>query len=166
MSYLGCVITFMPIFTLMAIPSTALSQERSPEHERLNYMLGEWTYADSYEIGTMTCEWLGNTFVVCDQVFTEPSGKVVPVLQVFGYDAGEEAYTMDTFWSHNGSSASAVGWVEESTWTYVWTHNPASVARVSWVVEDASSSMSIKWEYSRKGGPWQHASEATMTRVR
>jgi hypothetical protein len=132
-------------------------------------MLGEWTYKDSYETGTMKCEWLGNTFVVCHQAFTEPSGMVVPVLHVYGYDADEEAYTSQSFYGRSfawGSSMSGMGWVEENTWTWLWVNNPVSVVRMTWVVEDDSSSVSIKWEYSRKGGPWQPANEATMTKVR
>jgi hypothetical protein len=113
----------------------------------------------------MVCEWLGTAFVVCHQVFTEPTGTKVPVLQVLGYDAEEEMYTMDSFWGHNGMSASAKGWVDENTWTYVWGHNPTSLARLI-CVEETPSSASLKWEYTPKGGSWEVANEATMTRVR
>jgi hypothetical protein len=147
---------------------TEAQQTAGLEHERLSYWLGEWAYEDSYETGTMKCEWLGNTYVLCHQLFTEPTGEIVPVLLVFGYDANEEAYTMHSFHGRAfawGSSMVAIGWVEKNTWTWVWADNPISIMRLVCAEKD-SSSVSLKWEYASKGGPWQPANEATLTRAK
>jgi hypothetical protein len=164
----GVCLTVAILFLWVLPTQTVAQQTAGPEHQRLSSLVGEWTYEDSYETGTSVCEWLGTTFVVCQQVFTEPSGTTVPVLHVYGYDADEEAYTMYSFYGRTfgwGSSASAMGWVEDNTWTFVWADNPVSLMRLT-MLEEKPSSVSLKWEYSRKGGPWQAANEATLTRVK
>ncbi len=67
----------LAIFSLVAFPSTALTQDRSPELASLGYFVGEWSMdAEDQGSGKFACAWLGTSVLKCDTEFTFPSGAI------------------------------------------------------------------------------------------
>ena len=154
----------LALSVVLLVPTQALAQEASSaEHQRLNSWVGEWTYVLGDASGTFAAEWLGDSFVQLDEVYTDPSGSTVNVLGVIGYDAEEGVYTWHRYWS-NGYNDAAKGWVHDNTWTFLFDEPVANKSRMT-LIED-SGGWNFKWESSVEGGPWEESSAGRTTRVR
>jgi len=147
---------FLVAVTLV-IPLSLLSQERSPELQRLNYLVGTWTYESEGSSGTMTCEWLGTALVKCDG-----SGATNRTVGLFGYDPQREVYTWMRYWG-SGLVDDHIGWVDGDTWRFVQRDSAGGIYRCI-MVEDSPTQISVRWYQSVRGGDWELSEETTMTK--
>jgi hypothetical protein len=155
----------MAMFVLLAIPSTALTQDRSPELQRLDYFVGEWTI-DAGDVGTgeMACEWLGARVLTCNAEFTYASGATVNSAEVWRHNQERGFYTWLRYWG-NGLLDDHIGWVEGNTWTWSQRDSAGGLYRFI-MIEEAPTGMSMRMEQSVRGGDWQHVGNATLAKVR
>lgn len=143
---------------------TPAQQAAGPEHERLGFWVGEWSYVVGGGSGTLTAERLGDFFIQMTEAYTSPAGNTVRILSVIGYDPAEKAYTWHRYWS-SGYSDAAKGWVHDDTWRFVIDEPVGRKARVT-MVEESPDVIVFKWERSVEGGPWEVTSEGRTTKVR
>ena len=152
---------FATIALAFILPLTAQAQETPPpEHQLLNYMLGEWTH----ENGGLACERLVERFVQCSEEYAGASGNTISALNVWGFDTQEDVYTWHRFFS-NGSIDTAAGWLHDNTWTFLFEGLAGSRVRTT-LIDESPDAFSFKWERSVEGGPWEMYLEGRMTKVR
>ena len=156
---LAVLLTIATLFlSTFAVRTTA---QAGPEHQRLGQWLGEWTYVVEDGSGTMSVEWFGDFFVWISEVAETGDER----LHVVGYDAEEEVYTWHRYWSSNGYSDAAKGWLHENTWTFVFDV-AAGIRNKMTVTVEPPDDMTFKWERSVEGGPWEALEEGRTTRVK
>lgn len=112
-----------------AQPSAAQAPKPTPEHQRLQYFVGDWTMEGEMKPGPMGpggkitsndhCEWFeGHYAVVCRGTGTTPMGPAKSI-GIMGYSADEKVYT---YYGIDNSpmvmTAAARGTVQNGTWTY------------------------------------------------
>ena len=144
---------------LSAIPT--LAQERSPELQRLDWFVGNWTFNEVE--GESECERLGDYIVHCNSAWTTADGNPVEAVFLMRYDAEAEVYRGYRFYS-GGYADVALGWVEDDTWTFVY-EGPAG-ARFKFTGVASGDTWTFVWHRSVQGGPWEQTSEGSMTKVR
>ena len=157
--------TPLAVCTLLAVPSAAWAQERSPELERLSYMVGEWTW-DGGDRGTGTdaCEWIGSRVLKCDTEYFTPAGATLKMVSVYSYNPQRGYYTWLRYWG-NGNLDDHIGWVDGTTWT--WMQRDSAGGHYRFInVEVSPTQVNIRAEESVKGGDWQLWGTGTMTKVR
>ena len=160
---------------ILLLPLSLRGQEEGPPPELrlLDRYVGEWTFQHSSGgSGTHVCKWIGDYFVSCEWRGTNAEGEsITGLVEVLGYDAEAEAYTLNRLWG-TGSSDSWRGWVDGDTWTFHNRDAPwGTFSLMVWTEEwpsDGSYTHSYLMKRSVKGGPWEATSEAsaTFTKVR
>ena len=160
----GVTLTIAIMLLSTASVRTAAQQAPGPEHERLGFWVGDWSYVVGDGSGTMTAERLGDFFIQMTEVYTNPTGNTFEILGVLGYAPAEKVYTWHRYWS-NGYSDAAKGWVHDDTWTFVFDEPVGEKARMT-MVEDSPDVVVFRWERSIEGGPWEVTSEGRTTKVR
>ena len=159
----GVVPCTLAILLLSASPT--LAQERSSELQWLDYMVGEWTDTGSGGTGTMTCKWVGDSFVQCENVDTDTSGNARPSLVVMGYNAEEEVYSVSIF-GGDGHTFVGTGTAQDETLTWLGV-SPGGSGKVRIInVLESQTAMTWTMEGSVKGGDWQVWAEGRTTRNR
>lgn len=150
----------------LASPLSLLGQERSPELQRLDALVGEWTYLDTEgnEVGSDSCTWLGTGFLQCDGVYTNPSGATIHLLSVFGYDRRMERYTWLRYWS-TGLIDDHIGWLGDNVWRWVQEDSAGGRYRLTQTWESPTS-VSFQWDQSIDGGDWEPSLAGKATKVR
>ena len=165
MRRLGFLAAPLTLVIIIAIPSTALTQDRSPELERLDYYVGEWNVdAGDMGSGLFTCGWLGAKVLTCESEFNFSSGATAKTVGIWSYNAERELYTWLRYWG-NGNLDDHVGWVDGGTWTFMQRDTPGGHYRFVFT-EESSTEMSQQWWQSIRGGEWEFAGTATLTKVR
>ncbi len=160
---LGVVPCTLAILLLSASPT--LAQERSAELQWLDYIVGEWTDTGSGGTGTSMCKWVGDSFVQCENVDTDTSGNAHPSLQVMGYNAEEEVYSLSIF-AGDGHTFTLTGTLQDDTVTWLGA-SPGGSGKVRIInVIESQTAMTWKMGGSVKGGEWQEWAEGRSTRVR
>jgi len=155
----------MSAFSLLAIPSTALSQERSPELERLSYMVGEWTWeGGDGGNGTNACEWLGTRVLKCDSEWLNATGATVKTVSVYSYNPQRGYYTWLRYYG-GGNVDDHIGWVDGNTWTWMQRDSAGGHYRFT-MVEVSPTQATGRWDVSVKGGDWELGIGGTSTKVR
>ena len=149
----------LAILFLSAIPS--LAQERSPEAQRLDAFVGNWTYDDIE--GETECELLGDYIVHCTSAWTTDAGNPVEAVFLVRYDTEAEVYWGHRFYS-GGYADSGLGWVEGDTWTFVYEGPAGTRFRMTSIV--SRDTWKYVWHRSVQGGAWEQTSEGSATRVR
>lgn len=136
------------------------SQERSPELQRLEYFVGDWTYGDPESPGTMHFEWFGSSFLRGREI----SPRGTEYLHVWGYDEEEGAYTGCRY-ATNGYSDCFTGWFHEDRmiWFFGGSLNP--LRRITFIFESPAA-YTFRWARSVEGGDWETTSEGRSVRVR
>jgi len=155
---------FFLVFTLMSSFPLQGQEASSEAHGRLGIWVGDWTYVVGEGSGTYRCEWLGDFWVECDEVYTNGAGTTVELLGVWGYDPGEGAYTWQRYWG-DGSSDVFKGSIDGDTWTFVSEEQDGLRHRFV-LTEESSDGLPFFWEQSPDGGPWEHSADGKMTRLR
>jgi hypothetical protein len=152
---------FFAIFTFVPLAG----QDRSPELERLDYYVGEWTTdGGDQSSGTFACEWLGSRVLKCDSEFTYPSGVTPKTVGVWSYNPERGFYTWLRYWG-NGNLDDHLGWVDGETWT--WMQRDTAGGHYRFVmVEESPTEMTWRAWRSIKGGEWEPTGDGTMTKVR
>jgi hypothetical protein len=160
---------FFPMaFTLaflssLTIPLTLHAQERSPELQRLDYLVGQWEWDSDAGSGTMICDWLGSRVLKCQSDFTFPDGNTSQTVSIMRYNVSRKCYTWVRYWGH-GVVDDHWGWVDGNTWS--WTQRDSAGAQYRFVmVEDSPTYMSTQAYQSVDGGDWVHYADMTATKV-
>ncbi|HEY7499579.1 MAG TPA: DUF1579 family protein [Vicinamibacterales bacterium] len=135
-----------------------------PEHKRIAYFAGQWSYqgeAKDSPMGpggkitaTETCEWFAGGFqLVCRTKGTGPRGPVTG-MSAMSFDPSRKAYTYFGMTSL-GENIFVRGQVQDKTWTWTdeATMDGKKVKFVATVVEESPTSTSFKLEASVEGGP-------------
>ena len=152
---------FFAVFTFVPLAA----QDRSPELERLDYYVGEWTVdAGDRGSGLFTCKWLGASVLTCESEFDFSSGVTVETVGLWSYNAEREFYTWMRYWG-SGNVDDHVGWVDGDTWTWMQRDKPGGHYRFVFI-EESSTEMSQQWWQSIRGAEWELAGNATLTKVR
>ena len=154
------------VLSLSTFPTPAHTQDRSPELQRLGFLAGAWSFEmDRGAAGTETCQWLGEQFVQCHDVFETSPEVTQEMLGVWGYDADRAVYVWDRYWSQ-GRVDHSVGWITGNTWTFLLQieGSPRRLARLT-MTEDSPTTYSFKWESCIEGQDWVPSSAGTATRV-
>ena len=95
----------------LLIPLSLQGQEQSPELQKLDYWVGEWTTTNSDgSDGTMACKWIGSFFVSCEA--ESPGFAVVWVME----HNAEEGYKLTSF-NNSGESGTITFSLDGDTWT-------------------------------------------------
>ena len=152
---------------LLTCPNPTAAQDRSPELQRLGFLVGEWTFEmNTGGSGTEVCEWPGPRLLRCDDEYALPSGVVGRMVGVWGYDPDQEVYTWHRYWG-NGRIDHSIGWVDGDTWTFIerTDGSPRRAARLT-IVEESATGYSFQWESSIQGQDWVPSSHGTATKVR
>lgn len=118
------------IVSLVLVLNTAIdgqAPQPSPEHKRLSYFSGTWTFAGAAKESPMgpagpvtlkeTCELMDGGFaLVCRSEGKNPVGTTKAV-SIMSYDAAKKAYTY-TAAESNMPVFTAIGQTEGPTWTW------------------------------------------------
>ena len=148
------------VVAFLMLPLSLKGQERSPELQKLDHWVGEWTSTTPDGSNpTGICKWLGNSFVHC-----ESEGPEGAILWVMGYDADEGAYTTSYF-GDGGSGTFDTVTLEDDTMTWLIRGPEGGQFRGTWVME-SQDVMTYKAEIAEEGGDWVVQAEIRMTRGR
>jgi hypothetical protein len=152
----------IPLFVLgfVIIPTQTFAQEQSAESQLLGLFVGSWTY-DHIEGGT-ECSWLGDHIVHCRGSWITADGNEVEAVFLTRYDEAEEMWRAHRYYN-SGYADSAVGWLEDGTWTFVY--ETPSENRVKFTGVISGDKWTYDWHRSVHGGPWEKTSEGSMTKV-
>ena len=143
------------------VPLGVQGQEASPELQKLDYWVGEWTSTDSDgSSGKSECKWLGDSFVQCEGDFTDGS-----MLWVMGYDAEKGTHTVSYFSSDGENGAFDSATLEGDTWTWLVEVPTGGGYRQTFVMESEDVMIS-KGELTEDGVEWVVQVEDRMTRVK
>jgi hypothetical protein len=160
------------LLSAVSAAAQAPAPKPGPEHKRLDYFLGKWTYeiTDGAAAGSGTITWepfTGGLFVCARETYKLASGSAGEIRHVFGYSAEDKTYTWYRYWS-NGWSEMARGWLKGNVWTYafdVW--NPMRQSRRQFTLtETPPDGMTFIWEESVDGAPWRVTARGKATRVK
>jgi hypothetical protein len=160
-----------------AVISQGPAAKPGPEHQRIAYFAGQWTFQGEQKPGPMgpggktagseTCEWFAGGFqLVCRTKGTNPKGPVTGQ-SIMSYDPGRKAYTYYAM-SSQGDNIFVRGQVEGKVWT--WTEEsmvdgkPMKIRAT--VTEETPTSYSFKIEGSFDGGPMTVMEEGKSTKAK
>src|SRR5271165_1427676 len=137
-----------------------------PEHQKLNYFVGNWTSDGDMKPGPMgpggkitikeDTQWMdGGFFVVIRSTYTSAAMGNGSSIAFMGYDPQEKVYTYDEFDSM-GQATHSKGNVDGDTWT--WTNDvkmgpQAMKARFTMKILSPTS-YTYKFEMSPDGNTW------------
>jgi hypothetical protein len=147
-------------------PAAPQMPEPTPEHQKLDVWVGEWTGSGELKPGpfgpggpvswTEKCAWFGEAgfHVVCKSEGTGPMGPMKG-LGIMGYDPAKEAYVHFGVDTH-GWMAQSKGTLSDKTWTF---HSKETMegktfhtrAVMEWV---SATKMKFRWEMSEDGETW------------
>ena len=145
----------------MLVPLGLQGQERSPELQKLDEMIGG--FADTPDgKPDQVCSWVGDNLVQCP-VFGE-DGSVTNI-HIMGYDAEAGTYTASRFIGSSGFSDTGRGWINGDTWTFIYGDNPSRIIRFTGTWESEGVWV-YKWERSVEGGPWEETSGGKAYKVK
>ena len=145
----------------MLVPLGLQGQEASPELQKLDYWVGEWTSsASDGSVEKSECNWLGDSFVQCEGDFTDGS-----MLWVMGYDAVAGGYTCAYFNGNGENGAFDSATLEGDTWTWLVEVPTGGQYRQTFVMESEDVMIS-KGELTEDGVEWVVQVEDRMTRVK
>jgi hypothetical protein len=134
----------------------------TPEHERLDVWLGEWTYQVGDVGGSMVGELYNNGLLLEVHEQHQPaSGGTWYIMHVMGYNADEEAY----FWHRympDGTVRIAKGWVDGDDWTFLFDERNGVRTRLTQTEEPGA--ISFTWARSVQGGAWEVTSQGRADR--
>jgi hypothetical protein len=104
---------------VLGTPAVALAQE--PGIERLDWLIGEWDFADAEidgeyrETGTRVCEYmLGGDYIVCESEGTDHRGRTRSYVWYFNYNDREERYEITSLFQGLGMKALDTAEVSEN----------------------------------------------------
>jgi hypothetical protein len=158
-----------------AVLTQAPSMKPGPEHKRMGYFAGQWTFQGEAKASPMgpagkimmteTCEWFSGGFqLVCRTKGTSPRGASTGQ-SIMGYDSGRQAYTYYAL-SSLGDNIFVRGTVDGKTWT--WTDEMMVEGKPmklrATVTEDTATSYSFKLEVSFDGSPMTVVEEGKATK--
>lgn len=159
MRHLASLALGLSLLFLFAGPAPA--QDLSPELQRLDMFIGEWTYDDMD--GATMCERLGDFIVHCTSDWTNADGNLVETVWVIGYNTQTERFQAYRFYS-SGYWDSGTGWIEDGNWVTVYdARNGNKVKQISTITEDT---WTFQWFSSVRGVPWESTSDGSATKVR
>lgn len=129
-------LTLLLTFNLSLAQEPPKMPKPGPEHKRLNYFAGKWTFAEEMKqspfgpagkvTGTDQNEILsGGFFLVMHSEGKGPMGELKE-LEVIGYDAEEKVYIYHGF-NNFGEAETYRGTVQGDTWT--WTSESRLVGK-------------------------------------
>jgi hypothetical protein len=139
--------------------------------DALDWKVGEWTLTlpddpnPDWVSTTSVCEWLGNSFLKCEESTKDASGKQVESgLSVIKYDAEEGVYKLTSF-SSVGMDFVLSGTVQDDT-TSTWTGEIPGLARYRVTVSvESRDAYTVKTEHFGDG-EWVSHGEGRWTRIR
>jgi hypothetical protein len=147
-----------------------------PEHKRLSYFVGNWTYEGETKpgpfgpggkfTGTETIEWFpGEFFLISHSEEKGPMGTSKG-LSLMGYSTEEKAYTLHMINSMGAPAISARGKLTGDTWT--WTTEMKmggkNYSGRFTIKEQSPTSYTLKLEVSTDGGPFVVQMEGKETK--
>ena len=146
-----------------------------PEHERLGFWEGQWTFEGEMKEGPMgpggkisskdECAWFEGGFaIVCRMEGQNPMGATKGI-GILTYDPSEGVHTYYGI-NNSGFPAFSKGHVESDTWIYKsesMMGGKSMKTRVT-LQETSDTSYSFKLEISSDGGPWTTFSEGKGTK--
>ena len=148
-----------------------------PEHRKLDYFAGRWTYEMEMKAGplgpagkargTDHCEWFDGGFHMLCRGEGKGSMGELKGLGILSYDAEEGAYTYYGI-DNTGTAELSKGSLAGDTWTY------AGEFKVSGKVLKSRYSVRMlppdeytsRWEVSTDGGPWITVMEGKDVRLK
>lgn len=161
MRHLAWLVISLAVTVLVVIPSPTFAQEQSTESQALSSFVGTWTY-DHIEGGT-ECTWLGDHIVHCRGSWIAANGNEIEAVFLTRYDTVAEIWRAYRYYN-NGYADSAVGWLEDGTWTFVYELPGGDRARFTAAM--SGDKWTYEWHNSVHGGPWEKVQEGAMTKVR
>jgi hypothetical protein len=139
-------------------------QGQTPEVEKVQFFVGEWTYEMGEASGRMEFEFFGDHLLVGKEVQNSGSGDAIRYLHVMGYDAEGGTHWWQAF-VNSPSSEVFRGSAEGNTWT--WVGPEEAEPKMRFIIDLESDDLfQGRWERSVEGGPWEVTVRATATRVR
>jgi hypothetical protein len=159
----------MTLVAAIGVTSAAAAQTRSPEHDRLSAMVGQWrtevetapagSRPGTKITGTEECAWFADLHVVCRyQAATETGAysairlvSYVPMLRQYS------AYTVDS----TGASLLTAGQIDGKTWTFVADSAGAKSRLVLTIAPDGYTGITE----TSSGRGWVTVSTVKATRV-
>ena len=146
------------VVVCLLLPLSLQGQEQSPELQKLDYWVGEWTGTNSDgSSGTMACRWLGTFFVSCEA--ESPGFAVVWVME----HNAEKGYKLTSF-NNSGESGTINFSVQGNAWTWPWEVPNVGQFRMVWVME-SEDVLTLEAEMSEAGGEWVTQEESTMAKL-
>ena len=147
-----------------------------PEHQKLNYFVGNWTSEGDLKPGPMgpggkvtmseDSQWMeGGFFVVIRTKWKSAAMGDGSGIAFMGYDPQEKAYTYDEF-NSQGEAVHSKGTVEGDTWT--WTNDmkmgPQTMKGRFTMKIVSPTSYTYKYEMSPDGAKWDVVVEGKDTK--
>jgi len=165
------------VFVLFGGLLVAQAPKPAPEHQRLQYFVGEWKNEGTMKpspwgaggkfIGTDRDTMLGDFFLVLQSDGTSPMGTMKGVA-VIGYDAKEKVYTYDSFDSM-GVHELSKGTISGKTWTWLSPEQDMGGKKVKgrFILNEVSpTSYTYSYDMSTDGGAWANVMEGKATKVK
>jgi len=168
-----------PAVALAVFAASAAAQEAAkpgPEHQRLGYFAGTWTFTGTAHpspmgpggelSGTDTCEWFAGGFqLVCRGEATSPRGDA-KTASVWTWDLMQGAYTFYGY-SSLGDSFYVPGSVDGKVWTWQGTlpMGGTTIHLRAVVTEEPPAAYSYKFETSLDGASWTLVEEGRATKT-
>lgn len=163
---------------LLSAQAPAAPPRPGPEHQKLNFFAGRWTFEADMKpspmgpagkiTGTETCEWFtGGFFLVCRSDGQGPAGEMKG-LYFLGYSAERKRYTYAGIGNDQGEGGSATAELASDTWT--WEGESlmgGQTMKGRYVIKQTSAdSYTFTWEMSMAGGPWTLVQTGTAARAK
>jgi hypothetical protein len=171
-------LAFVALVGASALQAQAAEPSKpGPEHQKLNYFVGNWTLEGTMQAGPMgpggpmtgtdTCEWFpGGFHLVCKSDGRGPTGDMHG-LGLLGYSSERKQYTwygIDNTGFGDGASGQLVG--DTWNWESESTMGGQSVKQRYTVKQLSVDSYTWRFEMSMAGGPWTLVGEGKETRVK
>lgn len=145
--------------SLLLFPAFASAQDRSPELQKLDYFVGEWTYGSEESPGSMHFEWFGS-FLRC----TEVTSRGVEVLHIWGYDPDDEVYRGCRYYE-TGYADCFHGWFSENQFAWVVEGRLSPITKIAFNLESPST-YTFQWSRMVEGGDWEDRAVNRAVKVR
>jgi len=149
----------------------------APEHQRLNYYVGEWKSEGEMKAspfgpgGKFTStdhnRMLGDFFLVLESQGSGPMGATKEVA-VIGYDSKAKTYTYDNFASM-GMHGTSLGTVSGDTWTWLSPEQEMGGKKVKGrftLKEVSPTEYTYTYDVSTDGGTWTNVMVGKSTKTR
>lgn len=137
-----------------------------PENEKLNYFVAPWMSQGALKPGPggpggptqgrAMCRWMpGKFFLACMMESKDPSGTIMEMQSMLGWDAEKKVYRSWSF-DNLGRFESAAGTVKDDAWTWIGeSHRGDKTVQTRYVVSDAKpDTYAFSYETSPDGKSW------------